>query len=279
MRLNQDEIAASPKLIFSVDMNVQLHREDVLDLLKRDILVEEINDLDHHYDRIRKIADPYTALVFNLDLVIRDIRANPKALKHLAAELIRRLNALSPGKTLVITSYINPEVAYMFRSEGIAYVEKIVLDQRDLQNIILNLVPPFFTEKNRLVRNFLRINVLARDIAVEIQNTYDGKGWGPLLTGRIKDISLNGMNVVFEDADSVACFAERDNVFLKFSLNEHPIRIFRAIVSRLLPDQKELCLYYDLLNPSMVNDLNATFLSNFVYGYLHKIVEFRTKNL
>jgi len=277
MRLYRDEIAASPKLIFSFDMNIQLKREDLLDLLKRDVLVEEMDDLERYFDKLKKLVDPYTGIIINLDSFFRDIKSNSRSLKIVATDLINRLKNISPGRTLIITSFIFPDIAHLFRSEGIGYIEKRVFDQRDLQNIILNIVPPFFSERNRLVRNFLRINILEQKILVKVQNIHDGLGWGPTIEGRLKDISLNGLSVVFKEAHQAECFLVSDNVFVEFFLKSTPVRIGRAIVSRVDSSEHEICLYYDLQNPSMINELNATHISNFVYSFLHKIITLKTE--
>lgn len=279
MRLYKDEIAASPKLIFSFDMNVQLRREELLDLLKKDVLVEELNDLDRYLEKLKKIVDPYTAIIVNLDNTFREIRSNHRALKIFSLDLIQRINTVNPGRTLVITSYIYPEVAHLFRSEGIGYIEKRIFDQRDYQNTILNVVPPFFSERNRLIRNYLRINVSAQKILVKIQNIHDGLSWGPSLEGQLKDISLNGLSVIFKEKNHAECFVEGDNVYMEFHLQSLPVRIARSIVSRVLPEDHEVCVYYDLMNPSMINDLNATHISNFMYSFLHKIIELRKERL
>ncbi|GEM_PF-2215513 len=275
MKLLNGEIAASPKIIFSIDMSVRLHKDDLLDMLKRDVLVEEMDGIERNLEKLKSLADPYTGYILNLDWTLKNLHASPTALRIIYQDLVHSIKQLNPGRTLVLSSVINPEAANFFRSEGIGYIEKHIFDRRDLQTTILNIVPPFFAERNRLVRNFLRIYVENKKISIKIQNIHDGTSWGPGFEGIVQDISLNGLSVVFEKQHFAECFAEGDTVFSEFHFNTTPVRINRAIVSRVNLVKKVVCLYFDLQNPGMVNELNSTHVSQLFYSHIHRIISLK----
>lgn len=276
MRLSDGLVTTSPKLIFVVDMGVRFLKEDLLELLKKDVLVEELEGFERHLERIQDLVDPYTGFLINIDPIFHELKTTSQASRVVFSELLGRIRRLSPGRTLVFTSQIHPDVAYMFRSEGIGYIEKRIFDRHELQNIILNVVPPFFAERNRLVRNYLRVSVEERKIPIKLQNIHDGTSWGPPFEGILKNLSLNGLNVVLREASDAECFVTGDTVFVDFFLENLPVRISRALVSRVIPQQREVCLYFDIDNPSMINDRNAGIISQFFYSILHRVISLKT---
>ena len=83
-------------------------------------------------------------------------------------------------------------------------------------------------------------------------------------------ISMNGISF---SLDSTLCYGEfhlKDMVRIKLFLPRHATEIDTAIVVRKHKDENLMAIFFDQVNPNMIQADEASAISSFIYGILKK---------
>lgn len=241
-----------------------INEEEYIEFLKRDIFIKDEPGKIIELPKIVKISSDLTANIYNLDRIAAINNVPNSELYHFCKKIIPMIKDNLYNRVVVHTNTLNETIAELFRNEGIIYLEKNLDDRTTAFQIITKLIKPLFSTNNSISRNFMRIDYSKSNILVELEN-HKIK-----IKGKLKDLSLNGVGVVFTKINDLNFFSLKDKVKMNFYINHHLIKIDMALVSRIDGNNLEVGMNFDLNNSSMIQANHSDTISKIIYNHLKK---------
>ncbi|MCS6984074.1 MAG: hypothetical protein NZM25_02960 [Leptospiraceae bacterium] len=261
------QILVHPKTIYWVDMPDVLLPHDRIELLKHDVMIKSV--ISEKLSTLPR--DPEAGYVFNLDRYIQKNRTGklPSEIA-LAQRLLGIIQSnLVPARSLVHTTYIDPSLQQMYRQAGVLLLEKNIDSKKNIVPLVGKFVEYLFRNDARLKRDFVRIKIPAEwKSPIRITNLRTSV---PGIRGVVMDISLNGVGVRFDKAESIGLFQLKDPARLDFYIEERHFVITLAFVARLHTATQEGGFIFNIRNPNMISDEHATNYSSMIYEFLKSV--------
>jgi len=270
LKYSNGEIKISPKVLYFIEIPNTIGEEEKLELLKNDILILEE---DGNIDSINKLINKhtkYSAYFYNLESMFLKNRVRRENYYSFAANIATFIKNFAPEKSLVHTSMIDEEIANIFRSEGISYVEKNLRDKKIVYSTILNTIPPFFIENQRLFRSSLRVHLLPMKFKVEITNL--NTDYLDTMTGYIRDLSLAGMSFILKDRHDLKSFKLKDRLRVRLFLHRNIIKINICLVTRVIKENAEIGVSFNITDGHMIREDYANRLTAIIYNWMKNII-------
>ena len=129
---------------------------------------------------------------------------------------------------------------------------------------------PFFAENNTVERSFLRLNLFPMKYNIVLTN-FTKKNL--MVTGVLKDLSLNGMGLIVIEEDKLKQFNLKDIVEVKVSIKNKMLKVAKAIIARLDTVKLEVGMTYDINNNNMIDKEDAYYLTSMIYNWLKEIIK------
>lgn len=259
-------VLAHPKVIYWVDMPDILQPKDRVELLQHDVIIKTL--ISERISELQK--EDGAAYIINLDKYISKNRIGkvPSELA-LAQRVLHILRTLNPGRSLVHTTIIDPELSKLFKSAGILIIEKNIDSKRGLVPMIGKFVSYLFRDDGRLKRDFVRLQ-FPENIkhSVTIMNLRTNV---PGIKGELRDISLNGLGIKLGSPQQIGFFQLKDPVRLEFVIEKTQYKIKMAFTARVHSPSSEVGFIFNIRNPNMITDEMASNYSGLIYDYLRSI--------
>ena len=271
MKYGSGDIDISPKVLYFIEIPNTVGEDEKLELLKHDILIIESDGNIEKLHTLKKRHTKYSAYFYNLENIFIKNRVKRNDFFSFSANIATFIKNFEPNKSLVHTSMIDDEIAYIFRSEGIPYVEKNLRDKKIAYSTILNSIKPFFIENQRLIRSSLRLNLLPMKYKVEIVNLC--AKYPEHIMGYIKDLSLSGMGFILRDKHDISSFKLKDRLQVRLFLHRTIIKINVSFVTRVLKNNSEIGVSFNITDGHMIREDYANRLTLLVYNWMKDIVE------
>lgn len=189
------------------------------------------------------------------------------------AELI---NTFVPHKCIVHSSIIDPQIKEILNNEKLIFIQKNLADAKIAISTILNLLPIILGDQGREGRTFIRVNLYPeQQIKVQVLLLRPPKPEEvlPELEGVIQDLSIGGMSLIIKKVVNAGNFSLKTPVKLKISLPRAIVRINLAVVVRNKKNGSELGLQFNMLNHKMVDEMNGTVLSGYIFSQLRSLIK------
>jgi len=271
LQIKNGEIVISPNTIYWVQMPVIISDDDKIELLKRDILL--IN-CDYGIDDLSKLkqADSKIAAFFiNLDGLILKNRVKPEHIITFCDKIAAFVESFQPAKTVIHTYTIDSNICNIFRSKGLIYIEKNIGDKSSVVSTITHLIKPIFSDENRIQRAYLRVNMYPEvKFKVEISDVTQRT---PAQICFLKDLSLNGVGLLFSDKSDIAYIGLKDVLSIKIFADRSILTIPQAVVTRKDEEKIEIGVNYNLNDRQMIKEDTANYLVKHVYNWLKDVVK------
>lgn len=271
MEYSNGEIKIAPKVIYWVAPPSIIGEGERIELLKRDVMLIDFPGSFNSFGKLHITLDKFTAYFFNLDEILIYNKVKPSEYLAFAINLLQFIKGFAPEKSLVHSSIINKDLAKIFLSQGISYIEKNLSDRKAIFSTLLNMIKPFFTEKQQLQRSMVRLNLLPLKFKAELTNL--DNPLAPTVQGVIKDLSLNGMGLVLFDKNNGEFFKLKDKIQVRLHLQKSIIKINKSLLIRVIFDTGELGIMYNINDSHMIRDDYASRLTSMIYNWLKSIMK------
>ena len=270
MEYTYGEILVSPKTIYWIEIPFLLNENDRIELLKKDILLLNYNGLINDIAKLKEIDNKFTGYFFNLDGIISKNYIKHNAIYSFADKIAQYINKYFKRKSLVYTKILDPKLVEIFKKYRIAFIEKNLNDKKVAISTVMKLIHPFFAENNNIERSFLRLNLYPMKYNIILTN-FTKKNL--MVTGILKDLSLNGLGIIIIEEDKIKQFNLKDIVEVKVSIKNKMVKVSKAIIARLDISKTEVGVTYDINNNDMIEKENAFYLTNMIYNWLKEIIK------
>ena len=271
MQYKNGEITIAPKVIFWVGIPSVIKKNEQIELLKNDVLIVEHNGNSQALYNLKKTCNKYTAYFYNLENLLLTNKINHDDIYTFMSNIATFIESLAPERSLVHTNVIDENIANIFRYRGISYVEKNLKDKKIAFSTLINIIRPFFAEKDRLKRSVLRLILLPMKYKVEIINL--GNKIAPLVEGYIKDLSLNGMCIALRIKSHSSFFELKDRIQMKLFLKYSIIKIDMAFITRIDKKTGEMGINFNITDEHMIREDNASKLTTLIYDWIKEIIQ------
>ena len=268
MQFKNGEILASPKTIYWFEMPVTITDHEKIELLKKDILlIDYQNNLNTMISIKNKVKD-ISAFFYNFDIILSKNKVIEENKYTFSEKLIQLIKEFNFENNLIHTTLIDDKLSKLFKENGIIYLEKNFNDKKIALSIISALINPFFSKNLKIQRSFLRLNLAPMKYKLIMQNKI-----GNSIVGYLKDLSLNGMGIYFENPDDFNLINLKDLINLRISIKQSIIKINNAIISRKNEETKEIGITYDITSNKMIREDYATYLTSLIYNWLKDLIK------
>ncbi len=265
---------ANCKHLYWLQMPTTINDDFKIELLKRDIFAHRIfcrslEDLE--LSELPSAENGLAIYFFNIDEIFSAEIIKAKHKLYAACKILaKKINAFVPHRCIVHSNLIDNKIKEIFNNEKIILLQKNMHNHRLALTTILNLTPIILGDQGREKRGAIRITTYPENkIKVQAKKLVQIKGVPEkVFTAWVKDLSLNGMALVFDDEAQTEAINLKEPMALKVSLPRAIFRITTAFVVRKETDKKEIGLSFNLLNHKMVSEDDATVLSSYIYSCL-----------
>jgi hypothetical protein len=270
LKFEDGEVRVTPKLIYWIEMPANIKEYDKMELLKRDILLVEFTGNFEKLPELIKLNSKYMAFIFNLEGIFSKNNISKENETVMAGNLLQFIISFAPGRCLVHTTNIEPEISQMFINEGIPYMERNLFDKRTAFSTIVNLIKPFFSEQQRINRSYVRVHLFPMRFKIEIENITRKSG---VVLSYLRDLSLNGLQITLHEKNDLNLFGLKDIIRLKVYIKGKICKINMAYVTRVDEATQSVSISYNILNEKMIREDDSDMLISLVYNWLVGIVE------
>jgi hypothetical protein len=271
MQYFNGEITISPKVVYWVGIPSILDKNKRLELLKNDILIIEHDGNSNSLYELKKSYNKYTAYFFNLENLLLKNKINNDNIYTFSTNIATFIDNLIPDRSLVHTSLIDDDLANIFRTHGISFLEKNLKDKKEVFSTLNNIIRPFFVEQGRLERSTLRLILLPMKYKVEIRNL--SNSIMPVLEGYIKDLSLNGMCFRLSLKSDLSFFQTKERLKLKLFIKHYIVNIDLACIVRLDDEAGDVCVSFNINSERMIKEESSNCLTSLIYNWLINIIK------
>jgi hypothetical protein len=270
MDTTRGEILISPKTIYWIQTPVTIGEHDRIELLKRDILIINYNGDVQDIVKLKDVDNKYSAFFFNLDGILSRNHIKGEEVYSFTKKIGKFIGSFFQKRSLVYTTILDKNLAEVFKANNVYFVEKNLNDKKIAITTIFSLIHPFFAEDGKVQRSFLRLNLFPMKYKFVLVNLTKGNA---VIEGIIKDLSLNGMGLVFANNDDLKNIAVKDVVEVKLFIKNSIIKINRAIVTRHEADKLEFGVNYNINDTKMVREDYASYLTGLIYNWIKEIIK------
>lgn len=271
MKYGDGEIIISPKVIFWIEMPSAINDTDILELLRKDIFIIKYDGDFEKLPELEKSRSNYTGYFFNLEEMLLKNKVVESDFLSFAINIATFIKGFVPDKTLVHTNMINKEIAEVFQSNMISYLEKNLNNKKIIYNTISSILFAFFTEKERSQRAAIRLIVSRLKYKAEIKSLR--RKALPTFDAYIKDVSMNGICLVISDSNNLKYFDLKDTVALKLILTGILIKIETCFVTRIDIQKNEIGLTFNINDNRMIREEQANALTSLFYKWLISLID------
>ncbi len=271
MQYSNGEITVSPKVIYWVGIPTILDKNERLELFKNDILVIDHDGNNESLCELKKSYNKYTAYFYNLENILLKNKINNNDIYFFSSNIATFIENLIPERSLVHTSIIDDNLANIFRTHGIPYMEKNLKDKKAVFTTIYNIIRPFFIEKGRIERAMLRLVLLPMEFKVNI--TVLNNNLAPIIEGYIKDLSLNGLCFRLVSKKDLYFFKLKEKLKLKLLIKRNIIDIEKAYISRIDIENNDIGVNFNIRDERMIKEESANSLTLLIYNWLLNIIK------
>jgi len=269
---NDGEIVVSPKKIHWFCPPAVIGEEEKIDFLKIDFFIISENRKIDEINNIVKNKDEKSVFIFNLDKLF--IISNIQGDKYI--ETVQKLvNIITENKiekvSIVHTTIIDSKMGNLFKKIGVLYIEKSYENAKAVMENFPDIINNMFTAEGKANRAFVRINFYPKfSYKVEIKHANQETR---IVQCLLKDMSMNGIALTFQDKGDIALFHLRNEVKLQLFFPGTLIKINLAIITRKDEEKIELAVNYNIKDERMITEKNANFLLNTIYKWLKNVVD------
>lgn len=270
MQSHVTELLQKPKIINWIEMPSAIGEDEHIEFLKNDIFLQRHEGLMDHILKLNKVCESESVYFFNLDKILsRNLINNNDALMF-SKNFIQFINKYFSFKSLVHTNLIDDKLSNLFRSEGIAYIERNLEDKKNAMMTTLDMIKPFFSINNKVLRSYIRVNLEKYRYKVEILNTVSTKS--PDM-GIMKDLSVNGAGIILNNLNSIDNYNLKDAVSINMYVRQYLIKVQIGFVTRINKDENSLGVTFDINSRKMLSMMAADNLSKLIYHYLEEAIK------
>jgi hypothetical protein len=271
LKYENGDIEIAPKIIFWIEIPEVIGEHEKIELLKRDILViEQSGDIDVLYN-LKKSKSKYTAYFYNLEGIFVKNKIKPEDYYVFSTNLATFIQGFVPERSLVHSSVIDPKISKMFVTQSINYFEKNLSDKKNAFLTAISMIKPFFSEKDKIERSSLRLNLLPLKYKVEITNLE--KPDMPTIYGYLKDISLTGMAFVLHINNDLNFFKLKDKIQIKLFMQQQILKINICFITRVDEKKLEIGVIYNITDGHMIREDYANKLTSLIYNWVKGLIE------
>lgn len=242
-----------PKKIYWVEMPETLGEEEQLEFFRNEMVVMGKKGDFTTMANLSKKGDPDSAYFFNFDKILSINNITSKEdIDCFVPNFIQLINQISPGRSLVHSSYIHPILKKLSKQENFLIMETNLQDSHKAFTAALN----FFKSssgKNDQSRSYdldlsrYKFNVLLRKSGYKLLKT----------EAVIKDLSLNSAQLTLVDSPKCHFFTLKDKLTLEINLVPRIIHINAAFVTSVSPASKTMKVTFDIDNSASVSPGDA----------------------
>jgi hypothetical protein len=262
-------IHVMPRRVFWIGMPDSFKEKEKMELFQKDIWVikhpaEDIKDLEKESEFI---------LFINLDTILFAGRAI-LTMQEIpsATKLIQNINLIKPMHAIVHTTHISPNLKDLFTKASFTYIEKNLQDTTSAMSTVIKTVNYVYEKTNRTSRAFLRVEI---DDAgkIPIKCTIENDKTNKMVDGHIGDLSLNGLQIKFNDEEKVNSFSLKDFIELSFMLEHHHVKIQKALITRIDIENKFIGVYFEIHNEKMVKEIYSRHFTDMLYTMIKEFLK------
>ncbi len=273
MQYHDGEIIISPKEIHWFCMPASIGEEEKINFLKIDFFlinearkIEEINNLLKH-------RGEQSVFIFNLDKLFIMNNIQEHDYLEAAQKLANMIIANNASRVSIVhTIMIDPKLESIFKKREIAYLEKSYEGRRaSIMEDFPGLINNMFTKDGKPIRAFLRINLYPKTI-YKAEIKFANQETRPIQC-LLKDISMNGLALMFQSKDDLSLFNLRNEVKVQVFIPGIIIKINLAIITRKDEEKFELAINYNIKDEKMITEESASYMMKMIYKWLKDVVD------
>ncbi|MBN2531732.1 MAG: PilZ domain-containing protein [Spirochaetales bacterium] len=271
MRFADGEIITTPKIIYWIGLPPHLTQEDILDVLKNDLLIIPCDAHLTSFHNLKKTAHKRTVFFFNIDYIIKENSIKRKHIKPFAGHLSEFLAALAPAKSFIYGMKNRDLLQSIFNLKNISLHTDSFSEKHVLVDSIHNTSDTLFMkhpEKEITIREAYRLFLLPLKYKIKIRIGEQEQ----LLNSYINDLSLNGINFILTNPDTTGKIQLNTELTLHLYLYKTIIRINSSFVSRINPDRVEIGVRYDINDRKTISEDHGNILSTLMYEWFKQAV-------
>jgi hypothetical protein len=207
----------------------------------------------------------------NLDYILlkgRKIHSNEFIQE--AKMLIKEIQGINPLHAIAHTTHINPQLALIFKNNSISYIEKNLHEINSAMSTVIKTVDLIYEKTNRVKREHLRIEVVDSN-SIPIRCHIEKSKREFIFAGFVKNLSMGGLQIGFDNDSFKPVIAIRDIVELTFPLGSYQIKVQKAIIARIDTDSNSVGVYFDIKNEKMIRDFHANQYIETIYHWIKEV--------
>jgi len=270
LQYENGEIIISPKIIYWIEIPSVIGNQEKFDLLKNDIFVIEYDGDVEKLPGLVKSKSKYSGYFYNLENMIKKNNIHEDDIISFSLNIATFINGFMPDKSLVHTSMILEDVAKVFHSNTISYIETNLTNKKSAYSLITKMLFAFFSENERSQRAAIRLILSSMKYKVEIFDVRIKRS--EIIYAYIKDISLNGICIILKNKDDLVHFKLKDIVQVKVYLSQSILKIDACFVTRINSNNNEIGINFNINDVNMINEENSIILTSLVYNWLRGII-------
>lgn len=271
MKYENGEVSVAPKTVYWVGIPPVIGKAERIELLKNDIFIIDFDEKMGKFSELLKGQAMYSVFFFNIERMMREESVERQSMLDYARNLATFITTLGPDRCMVHTGIIDKELANIFRSEGIVYLEKNMNDRKKAIATLLELIKPFFIRESKVSRSVVRINLSSSKYKFDLVNLTSPEI--PKVTGYLRDLSLNSLGLILDNPGGQKLPALKDWVQVRLYMSGYIIKIIKSLITRVDPDKGELAVTFNINDDNMIKENYANTLSANVYNWLKGVIE------
>lgn len=271
MKLTDNQVLVSPKIICWYGLPDHITEKEKFNFLKHDIFL--FSPENRHLSGLRGLNSHKSAFIFNLDYYLGYFPAFGDSLLRLRVQkLAKFLSLFCSHNSLVYSRLLDETVAQIFSDYGIQFLQAD-LQYREAMHTVLNTrIIPLISAKGRKPREFVRIH-FNKDSQIRVNVRNLSHEPGKVLTGQIKDLSLNGMAISFRDYRFFRGLQLRDRISMQLKTNDYNINFRTAFITRRKDYNEEIGVHFNLLDSSYIDRQDAELITKLIYNVLENFAD------
>ena len=205
MKFLNGEIIITPRIIYWVGLPASLTHDDMVDVLKNDILIIPFDSHFSSFYQLTKTIHQRTVYFYNLDAIIKENSINRKHITSMALSLSDFILHNYPLDSIVYSNKAHDAMSHVFKKHNILYYSSCFSGKQTLPDSIIHMTNTLFAKNEKshkgvqALRSSFRLFLLPLKYTIElaIPDKKDKK----ICSGYIIDISLNGIGCVLDNPD------------------------------------------------------------------------------
>lgn len=239
-----------------------------IELLKRDILLVRCNYDDLQVCEFATNKDDAIVLV-NLDPLIHDY-VKPREIYRDVSEFMDRYLNYGMKRSVFHTTIVDKRLSLMVEKKGYHLIIKNFYNTKTAIPVIKKITDIYNRIDDKTMRSYLRIQFYpGQQYRVQIKDAQHGT---VKVQGFLKDLSLNGLGIIFTELRDFVKLKIKNIYRIKIFFDRTVVNIDRAMLRRLDNQHNMAGLYFNMEDPNMIHELDATTISSIVYKIIENIL-------